>query len=77
MPLLLPLYSCILHVCPSPFSTIAPQNGNRPFTLATPGNYTPRHTDTDQWATAVASMGGKYAVLNVKVRCATMGTRVE
>jgi len=41
-------------------------NPNRPFSLATPGNFTASQVDTDQWAAAVAAMGGKYAVLNVK-----------
>ena len=41
-------------------------NANRPFHLAPAGAFTPYKVDTDQWARAVASMGGKYAVLNVK-----------
>ena len=39
---------------------------DRPFTLATPAQFTPNALDTDEWARAVKEMGGKYAVLNVK-----------
>lgn len=39
---------------------------DRPFNLSSPAEFTAKDMDTDQWAQAVAEMGGKYQVLNVK-----------
>ena len=39
---------------------------DRPFNLSSPAEFTANKMDTDQWAQAVAEMGGKYQVLNVK-----------
>ena len=39
---------------------------DRPFNLTSPAAFTAKNMDTDQWAQAVAAMGGKYQVLNVK-----------
>lgn len=39
---------------------------DRPFNLSSPAAFTAKNMDTDQWAQAVAEMGGKYQILNVK-----------
>ena len=35
---------------------------SRPFNLSSPSEFTAKDMDTDQWAEAVAAMGGKYQV---------------
>jgi hypothetical protein len=41
-------------------------SADRPFNISSPSEFTAKDMDTDQWAQAVATMGGKYQVLNVK-----------
>jgi hypothetical protein len=41
-------------------------SASRPFNISPASEFTAQDMDTDQWADAVATMGAKYQVLNVK-----------